>query len=102
MSRTVKKLPWKEYIDQFDPSIREAIANARKKPGVTGIATLQCEVLDSSRCGQLTALIYGEPYTYKSLEHLIEVQGDGGIYPTGLPSSASFVVSYTEDLPPSA
>ena len=95
--RDIKKLSWAEFIAQYDESIREAVASARKKPGVVGIATLKCEVLDSSRCGQLTALIYGPDCTYKSVDEM--ASRPGGIYITGLPSSAAFPYNYTEDMP---
>lgn len=95
--RDVKNLSWKEFIAQYDSSVHEAISVNRKKEGVDGIATLQCEVLDSSRCGMLTALIYGPECTYKSVDQMLEYPG--GIYPTGLPSSASFPINFTTDLP---
>jgi hypothetical protein len=97
MSRDVKKLSWKEFIAQYDSKVVDAIAKNRMKPGVTGIVTLQCEVLDSSRCGMKTALIYGPECTYKSVDQMLE--NKGGVYVTGLPSSASFPVNYTEDMP---
>jgi hypothetical protein len=95
--RDIKKLTWAEFIAQYDPSIQEAVINARKRPGVVGIVTLKCEVMDSSRCGQLTALIYGPDCTYKSVDHM--ASRPGGIYVTGLPSSAAFPYNYTEDSP---
>lgn len=94
--REVKKLSWSEFIAQYDPSIHGAIARNRRKEGVSGIATLQCEVMDSSRCGMLSALIYGPGCTFKSVADMDIPQG---VYITGLPSSAAFPVNYTEDLP---
>jgi hypothetical protein len=58
---------------------------------------MKCHVLDSSRCGQLTALSYGPGCTYKSLDVIKEQKG--GVYITGLPSSASFPEFYTEEMP---
>lgn len=95
--RDVKQLTWAEFIAQFDESIREAIIRARNREGVVGVAALQCEVMDSSRFGVKTALIYGPGCTYKTVMEMLA--NPGGIYPTGLPSSASFPISYTEDLP---
>ena len=95
--RDVKKISWKDFLAQYDPSIRDAITENRWKVGVDGIVTLQCEVLDSSRCGMLTAMIYGPGCTYKSVEDMLK--NPGGIYPTGLPSSAAFPINFTTDLP---
>jgi hypothetical protein len=95
--RDVKKLSWQEFIAQYDPSVHDAISANRKKAGVDGVATLQCEVLDSSRCGILTALIYGPGCTYKSVDKMLEIPS--GIYTTGLPSSAAFPINFTTDLP---
>ena len=95
--RDIKKLSWAEFIEQYDESVREAVAEARRRPGVVGIATLKCEVLDSSRCGQITALIYGPDCTCKSVDEMASHME--GIYVTGLPSSASFPYNYTEDMP---
>lgn len=92
----MKQVSWNEFIDKFDRTVHNKIIEARKRNGVLGIAGLRCQVLDSSRCGQLTALIYGTGCTYKSIENM---DLPGGIYPTGLPSSASFVEFYTEDMP---
>ena len=91
------KLPWAEFIKQFDGSVHAFIASNRKKEGVTGVACLRCQVMDSSRFGQTTALIYGPTCTFKSVEQMEKQQG--GIYIMGLPSSASFPINYTEDLP---
>lgn len=96
MSRDIKKLSWKEFIAQYDSKVHEAIITARKREGVIGIATLQCGVLDSSRCGQLTALIYGTGCTFKTPQDMDIPQG---VYVTGLPSSAAFPVNYTEEMP---
>jgi hypothetical protein len=95
--RDVKNISWPEFIKQYDPSIQDAVANARRNPKATGIATLQCEVMDSSQFGDLFALIYGPECTYKSIENMLE--NSGGIYVTGLPSSASFPINYTEEMP---
>jgi hypothetical protein len=97
MARDVKELSWKEFIKQYDKEVHEAIINVRKREGVTGVATLQCEVLDSSRCGMLTAMIYGPSCTYKTVDDMLK--NPGGVYPTGLPSSASFPINFTVDLP---
>jgi hypothetical protein len=95
--RNVEKLSWEDFIKLYDKSVHKVIENNRRKPGVSGIATLKCEVLDSSRCGQITALIYGPECTYKTLDAMNKEQG--GIYTTGLPSSAAFIYNYTEDMP---
>jgi hypothetical protein len=91
------KLPWAEFIKQFDGFVHDAIIQNRIRPGVTGVACLQNQVMDSSQFGQTTALIYGPFCTFQSIEHMEEQQG--GVYVTGLPSSASFPINYTEDLP---
>ena len=57
--REVTKLSWADFLKQYDSSVHDAIARNRVKEGVTGVVTLQCAVLDSSRCGHLTAMIYG-------------------------------------------
>jgi hypothetical protein len=93
----VKKLSWAEFIAQFDESIQNAIENTRKKAGVEGMVMLVNHVLDSSRLGDKTAMIYGPACTYKSLEMIQERKG--GVYTTGLPSSASFAETYTTDMP---
>jgi hypothetical protein len=95
--RDIKKLSWNDFIKQYDASVVDAIGNNRKKQGVNGIATLQCEVFDSSRFGQITALIYGNDCTFKSIEDMRKTTC--GIYVTGLPSSAAFPINYTEDMP---
>jgi hypothetical protein len=95
--RNVKKLSWKEFVKQYDKSVHEAIEVCRKRSDVTGMVTLQCEVLDSSRCGHLTAMIYGPGCTFKSVDDMLKLPG--GVYPTGLPSSAAFPINYTEDMP---
>ena len=95
--REVKKLSWVEFLKQYDPSVHEAITFVRGKEGVTGVVTLQCEVLDSSRCGQITAIIYGPGCTFKTVDDMLKLPG--GVYPTGLPSSASFPINFTEDKP---
>ena len=92
-----KKLSWKEFIEQFDTDVRASIVSNRKKEGVDGVAMLVCHVLDSSRIGQRTAMIYGPSCTFKSLDMIQEQKG--GIYPTGLPSSAAFAETYTTDNP---
>ena len=93
----IKKLSWSEFLAQFDIEGHEAISTCRKKEGVDGVVMLVCHVLDSSRIGRRTAMIYGPSCTYKSLEKIQEQKG--GVYTTGLPSSASFAESYTTDLP---
>jgi hypothetical protein len=95
--RNVEKISWAEFIAQYDPSVQDAVAEARRRPGTVGIATLKCEALDSSRCGQLTALIYGPQCTYKSIDEMSS--RPMGIYVNGLPSSAAFPYNYTEDMP---
>ena len=96
--RDVKKVSWAVFIKEFEDSVQDKIAAARGKPGIVGVACLVCEVMDSSRCGMKTALTYGAPdSTYKSVDDMLTHQG--GIYPTGLPSSASFPTVYTEDMP---
>ena len=95
--RDVKKLSWSDFIKQYDDSVHGAIAQVRSKEGVTGVVTLQCEVMDSSRCGQLTAMIYGPGCTFKTVDDMLKLPG--GVYPTGLPSSASFPINFTEDKP---
>jgi hypothetical protein len=95
--REVKKMFWAEFIKQYDSSLHEALSVNRKKEGVTGVVTLQCEVLDSSRCGALTAMIYGPNWTFKTVDDMLKFPG--GVYPTGLPSSAAFPINYTEDMP---
>jgi hypothetical protein len=92
-----KKLSWAEFVAQFDSSVQDALAANRKKPDVAGIACLECQVMDSSRFGTRTALIYGPGCTFKTLEQMEDLQG--GVYITGLPSSAAFPVSYTDDMP---
>ena len=95
--REVTKLSWEEFLKQYDSSIHEAITFKRGKKGVTGVVTLQCEVMDSSRCGQITAMIYGPGCTFKTVDDMLKLPG--GVYPTGLPSSASFPINFTEDKP---
>jgi hypothetical protein len=92
-----KKLSWPEFIAQFDESVQNAIENTRKKEGVEGMVMLVNHVMDSSRLGDRTAMIYGPACTYKSLEMIMEQKA--GVYTTGLPSSASFAESYTTDMP---
>jgi hypothetical protein len=91
------KLSWAEFVKQFDESVHDAIAEARKRPGIAGIACTENHVMDSSLLGQVTAMVYGPVCTFKSVEHMEEQRG--GVYITGLPSSASFPINYTEELP---
>ena len=95
--RDVKKVSWSEFLKEFDPSIHGVIADSRRKDNIAGIACIVCEVLDSSWLGHKWALVYGPNNTYKSIDDMFS--HPGGIYPTGLPSSASFPTVYTEDLP---
>ena len=95
--RDVKRMFWNDFIKQYDPSVHIAIARNRGKEGVTGVVTLQCEVMDSSRCGELTAMIYGPGCTFKTVDDMLKLPG--GVYPTGLPSSAAFPINFTEDKP---
>ena len=97
--RNIEKLSWGDFIKRYDKSVRNQIAEYRKRPGVSGVVTLKCEVMDSSRFGMETALIYGPGCTYKTLDDMVCKQGGMGIYLTGLPSSASFVYNHTEDMP---
>jgi hypothetical protein len=92
-----KQVSWSEFLDQFEKEVHEDIATARKRPGVDGIACMVCQMMDSSRFGRKTALIYGPGCTYSSIE-MIEAQ-QCGVYLTGLPSSASFPITHTTDLP---
>ena len=91
----IRKLSWSEFIAQFDESIRDTLVTCRKKEGVDGMVMLVNHVMDSSRFGDRTAMIYGPSCTYKSLEMITEQKG--GVYITGLPSSASFAESYTTE-----
>lgn len=96
--RDVKKVSWPDFEAMFHEDVKEAIRNARNKSGIKGVVALRCEVFDSSRFGQLTALTYGAPdSTFQSVQSMADRQG--GIYVTGLPSSAAFPVAYTEEMP---
>jgi len=94
-SDKIPRVSMKDFLEKFEPEIRPAILDVRKRDGVAGVAGLKCEVMNSSRFGLLTALIYGPGCTFKTLEEMTE--RNGGVYITGLPSSASFVYFYTED-----
>jgi len=91
----IKKLSWAEFIAQFDESVQDTLSTRRKKEGVDGMVMLVNHVMDSSRLGDRTAMIYGPSCTFKSLEMITDQKG--GVYINGLPSSASFVESYTTD-----
>jgi hypothetical protein len=92
-----KQVSWQEFLAMFDPKVHEALKANREKPGVDGIAVLECHVMDSSRLGDKTGLIYGPDCTFKSIDVMKEQKA--GIYITGLPSSASFPIAYTTDMP---
>jgi hypothetical protein len=94
--RTVKEVGWKEFLTEFEPEVHEAIKAARMREGVDGVAMLQCGVLDSSRCGMKTALIFGSGCTFKTVEQMDIPQG---VYTNGLPSSASFLELFTKEKP---
>lgn len=93
-----KQISFNEFLKEFDPSIHNTLKNVRNKQGVEGIAGLKCQVMDSSRFGMLTALIYGPDCTFKTVEQMDIPQG---VYVTGMPSSAAFVEFYTTDKPES-
>lgn len=92
-----KKVTWSEFISHFNEDVRDQVAECRNRKNVDGMVGLVCQVLDSSRCGQLTAMIYGPGWTFKTLEDI--TSRPGGVYTTGLPSSAAFVEFYTTDKP---
>lgn len=96
--RVVKKVSMAEFLKKFDETCHDAIRNAIKAMKATGLVALQCEVMDSSRLGMLTALCYGPNCTYKTLEDVIKTSEPAGIYTTGLPSSAAFPKFYTEEV----
>jgi hypothetical protein len=93
----IKSLTWTEFVAHFDSEVHDALELNRKKLGVDGIAVLECHVMDSSKLGRVTALIYGPACTYKSVEQMAE--NKAGIYVDGLPSSASFPIAYTTEVP---
>jgi hypothetical protein len=97
MSREVTKLSWPDFLKQYDKEVHDALATVRKHEDVTGVVTLQCEMMGSSRFGMLTAMIYGPGCTFKTVDDMLKLPG--GVYPTGLPSSASFPINFTEDMP---
>ena len=92
---TVPKMTAQEVLAKFQPTVHKSIRNLRQRPGVTGLGYLVCHVLDSSRLGQRSVVCYGPDYTYKSLDDLLAQRG--GLYITGLPSSAAFCEGYTTD-----
>ena len=91
------KKTWNEFLAEFDECIHHILVQQRQKPGVTGIACLVCHVMDSSKLGRKTAVIYGPGCTFQTLAQIEDLKG--GVYVDGLPSSASFAESYTEEIP---
>lgn len=97
MAREVKKLTWREFLAEFEPKVHKMLTESRGVDGCDGMVVMRCEVFDSSRFGEKTAMRYGPDCTFKTLEDT--TKSPGGIYPTGLPSSAAFVYAYTTDKP---
>jgi hypothetical protein len=91
--RDVRELSWQDFVKLFDSSILGSLDAMRGKPGVCGLMALRCEVLDSSRCGMISGMLYGPDCTFKSVEQASALTG--GVYVTGLPSSAAFPFAYT-------
>lgn len=96
---STKQVSWKEFEENFDESVRDRIRQNRLKEGVDGMVVLECIVIDSSRLGQRTAMIYGPGCTFKDLESIEKVGKTQGVYVTGLPSSAAALVAFTTDKP---
>lgn len=56
-----------EFFDLFDEEVHDALRAQLKKPYVRGIVCFENLALDSSHCGERTALIYGDGCTYWTL-----------------------------------
>jgi hypothetical protein len=64
----LKELNKDELLALFDESVRDALEAQMRKPGVEAVVIFECVQMDSSSFGNRTALIVGDPYTFKSVE----------------------------------
>ena len=90
------KLSIDEYLDLFEPEIHDAIRESLAREGVVGAVSMVNQVFDSGRFGLRSSMVFGPGCAFKSIEQIEEQAKPGGIYLTGLPSSASFPEGYVE------
>jgi len=96
MTTTIKKMQWSEFSQLYcerqmqDRDALKAILQAQARQyHPDGWMLLECQQLDSSRCGALTILPYGPSNTYqKPPNHPIS--------PRGLASDMSIVIGTLE------
>ena len=96
MNNDNKKLTIEEYLDLFEPEVHDAIRESLTREGVAGAVCMVNQVFDSGRFGLRTSMIFGPGCTFKSIEKIERQSKPGGIYLTGLPSSASFPERYVD------
>ena len=98
---TIEILPFTEFARRYcerqeqTPDGLQAILRAqRERYQSTGWMLLQCEMMDSSRCGEFTILPFGPNNTHKDVP-------DRPISPRGLYSDMSMCVAVlmSKDLP---
>lgn len=56
-----------EFLALFDPSVHAAIIKKAAMPSVEAVVCFECVDFCSSNFGRRTAVIVGEPYTFKSV-----------------------------------
>jgi len=86
----MRKLNKKQLMESFDRSSQNAIEVVLSKEDVAGIVVFENQTLNSSRLGEITALIYGPGCTYKSHEEL------EGKHLGDLPSERKYPIGYYE------
>lgn len=92
VSGKLKKLTEAEFIDLFDPSVRDAVlALAARHPDCEAIVCFENLDLSSSNLGARTALVVGPSNTYK-LEDIIKPGARLG----DVPSRFQYPVSYVD------
>jgi hypothetical protein len=68
---TSKEITRQGFIDLFAKSMHAQIAAHIDRPGVLGVVCFECLQMDSSHCGERTALVYGPACTYTNLEDVL-------------------------------
>jgi len=71
VSGEIKELSQSDFLALFDPSVQPRIVKNSMTPGVEAVVCLENLQMDSSHCGDRTALIVGPGCTFQ-LKHLEE------------------------------
>lgn len=63
----MKQLTKDELLALFDAEVHDALEAQMLKPGVEALVVFENVMMDSSSFGERTAVIVGEPFTFKSV-----------------------------------